>query len=223
MERLTRRDWSRYGFYDKETPILGARQGYELYQRLGRYEDAEEQGLLLHLPCKVGDTVWQIMITGMRGKKILYKIYEATVIKWTVDIYNNLLISVITIEKFIEQKYSDSETTNDIKDQMLFDLSCQQTAFNLDKIMKQLEYQNNIWNHNEVADIRLIDEKRKAYAMAIEIVKNGGVDNRGKPHIFEINDKNKIDELETFSVDEKLREQSQKIIEKYKMKNRGDN
>ena len=41
MERLTRRDWSRYGFYDKETPILGARQGYELYQRLGSYEDAE--------------------------------------------------------------------------------------------------------------------------------------------------------------------------------------
>jgi hypothetical protein len=39
MERLTRRDWSKYGFYDKETPILGARREYELYQRLGRYED----------------------------------------------------------------------------------------------------------------------------------------------------------------------------------------
>ena len=39
MERITRRDWSKYGFYDKETPILGARRGYELYQRLGRYED----------------------------------------------------------------------------------------------------------------------------------------------------------------------------------------
>ena len=47
MERLTRRDWNKYGFYDKETPILGARHEYELYQRLGRYEDAEEQGLLL--------------------------------------------------------------------------------------------------------------------------------------------------------------------------------
>ena len=39
MERLTRRDWSKYGFYDKETPILGARREYELYNRLGRYED----------------------------------------------------------------------------------------------------------------------------------------------------------------------------------------
>ena len=30
----------------------------KLYSRLAKYEDAEEQGLLLRLPCKVGDTVW---------------------------------------------------------------------------------------------------------------------------------------------------------------------
>lgn len=107
MERITRRDWSKYGFYDKETSILGARREYELYQRLGRYEDAEEQGLLLHLPCKIGDTVWQIMITGMREKEILYKIYKATVIKWTVDIYNNLLISVITNDETKRQSQLD--------------------------------------------------------------------------------------------------------------------
>lgn len=28
--------------------------------KLGKYEDEEEQGLLLRLPCKVGDTVWAI-------------------------------------------------------------------------------------------------------------------------------------------------------------------
>ena len=28
------------------------------YDKLKAYEDAEEQGLLLRLPCKVGDTVW---------------------------------------------------------------------------------------------------------------------------------------------------------------------
>lgn len=32
----------------------------ELREKLKRYEDAEEQGLLLRLPCKVGDTVWII-------------------------------------------------------------------------------------------------------------------------------------------------------------------
>lgn len=31
-----------------------------IYRRLGEYEDAEEQGLLLRLPCKIGDVVWHI-------------------------------------------------------------------------------------------------------------------------------------------------------------------
>ena len=30
----------------------------DLHSRLKAYEDAEEQGLLLRLPCKVGDTLW---------------------------------------------------------------------------------------------------------------------------------------------------------------------
>lgn len=31
----------------------------EIYKRLMEYEDAEEQGLLVRLPCKVGDTVYR--------------------------------------------------------------------------------------------------------------------------------------------------------------------
>jgi len=31
-----------------------------VYRKLKDYEDAEEQGLLLRLPCKVGDTVWVV-------------------------------------------------------------------------------------------------------------------------------------------------------------------
>ena len=38
-----------------------------LFNRLKEYEDAEEQGLLIRLPCKVGDDVWTIMC-GMTGK-----------------------------------------------------------------------------------------------------------------------------------------------------------
>ena len=33
------------------------------YKKLAEYEDLEEQGLLLRLPCKVGDTVWRIIIS----------------------------------------------------------------------------------------------------------------------------------------------------------------
>lgn len=47
------------------------------------------------------------------------------------------------------------------------------TAYDPDKIVEQLEYQKNIWNYNEIADTILVDEKRKAYTMAIKIVKSG--------------------------------------------------
>ena len=32
-------------------------------EKLADYEDADEQGLLLRLPCKVGDTVWRIFLS----------------------------------------------------------------------------------------------------------------------------------------------------------------
>ena len=38
-----------------------------VYHKLKEYEDLEEQGLLIRLPCKVGDDVWTIMC-GMTGK-----------------------------------------------------------------------------------------------------------------------------------------------------------
>ena len=52
MERLTNRD--------KEIPTLSNNAEYWLqaYFKLKDYEDLEEQGLLLKLPCKVGDTVY---------------------------------------------------------------------------------------------------------------------------------------------------------------------
>lgn len=31
-----------------------------MYKKLAAYEDAEEQGLLVRLPCKVGDTVYRL-------------------------------------------------------------------------------------------------------------------------------------------------------------------
>lgn len=42
---------------DKYTNCDG---GYCAIEKLAAYEDAEEQGLLICLPCKVGDTVYQI-------------------------------------------------------------------------------------------------------------------------------------------------------------------
>ena len=103
MERLTKRlaDGTAYTGALINASIKGVT--YPTYigkaaDKLADYEDAEEQGLLLRLPCKVGDTVWQMMISGMnrKEKKLLYEIYEATVTEVSVDFYRNLLISTIT-------------------------------------------------------------------------------------------------------------------------------
>ena len=46
--------------------------------KLGEYEDLEEQGLLLRLPCKVGDTVYLVRTYGRSDitKKAMWRIEE---------------------------------------------------------------------------------------------------------------------------------------------------
>lgn len=55
MERLTNSE--------KEIPTLvnNAEYWLQVYFKLKDIEDLDEQGLLLRLPCKVGDTVYHIM------------------------------------------------------------------------------------------------------------------------------------------------------------------
>ena len=44
--------------------------GILLIERLCEYEDVEEQGLLVRLPCKVGSHVWRVWITDGRKPEI---------------------------------------------------------------------------------------------------------------------------------------------------------
>ena len=62
MERLTRCVGYQNGNPIYKTNIDMRRIGAvdELKNALGKYEDLEEQGLLLRLPCKVGDTVFKL-------------------------------------------------------------------------------------------------------------------------------------------------------------------
>ena len=62
MERLTRCVGYQNGNPIYKTNIDMRRIGAvdKLKNALGKYEDAEEQGLLLRLPCKVGSTVYHI-------------------------------------------------------------------------------------------------------------------------------------------------------------------
>lgn len=47
----------------------------KLKEALGEYEDLEEQGLLLKLPCKVGDTIWVNGVLGI-GEAEEYKVIK---------------------------------------------------------------------------------------------------------------------------------------------------
>lgn len=60
MERLTRRSANGTGIYATPSgePVKWENNRHNVLQKLADYEDAEEQGLLLRLPCKVGDKIF---------------------------------------------------------------------------------------------------------------------------------------------------------------------
>ncbi len=62
MERLTKRNKSRaecnVGYCPEDCNFC--QMNKDISNKLADYEDAEEQGLLLRLPCKVGDTVYAL-------------------------------------------------------------------------------------------------------------------------------------------------------------------
>lgn len=75
MERLTKRNEADTAYYYpkcfEKCDGLGVTEKcnncvlvYDVCEKLGDYEDLEEQGLLLKLPCKVGDTVYLIKSDG---------------------------------------------------------------------------------------------------------------------------------------------------------------
>lgn len=62
-------------------------------RKLGEYEDAEEQGLLLRLPCKVGDTAYYLHRVYLENEdKWIYKIDEVEVYSFMLNI--NIFVNV---------------------------------------------------------------------------------------------------------------------------------
>ena len=70
MERLTRRSANGTGIYATPSgePVKWENNRHNVLQKLADYEDAEEQGLLLRLPCGIGSDVYMI------PSKINYKL-----------------------------------------------------------------------------------------------------------------------------------------------------
>ena len=89
----------------------------DVIDKLAEYEGLEEQGRLIKLPCKVGDTVWQIMVVGVQGKNIKYGIFKAVVTTISVDYQMNFLLSTITEG---EERYRNEVTSTVIGETMFF-------------------------------------------------------------------------------------------------------
>ena len=87
------------------------------------------------------------------------------------------LIDADAFEKFIREKYEDGESTDDIKDQMLFDLSYQPTAYDISKVVAELEskrdYRELTNYYGDVIGVRNIDTIK--IDKAIDIVRKGGI------------------------------------------------
>lgn len=66
MERLTRRNANGTGVYATPSgePVKWENNYHNVLQKLADYEDLEEQGFLLRLPCKLGDTIYSIANDG---------------------------------------------------------------------------------------------------------------------------------------------------------------
>ena len=95
------------------------------------------------------------------------------------------LIDADAFEKFIKEKYKDGESTDDIKDQILFDLSYQPTAYDPEAVAAELEeykYSHLVERDSERCEHCKEEEKNCdgndcflcVWDKAIEIVRNGG-------------------------------------------------
>ena len=131
MERLTidyGEDFRpfRYSMKDGSDAEIGYFKNYDAFyshmlmvQKLGEYEDLEEQGLLLRLPCKVGDTVYHIEDNEI-NKFVVYS-FDIRPLQQFVCNYEGISLNFKNFGKTVfltkeetEQKLKEMNTDNGI-------------------------------------------------------------------------------------------------------------
>lgn len=102
MERLTRRSANGTGIYATPSgePVKWENNRHNVLQKLADYEDLEEQGRLIKLPCKVGDTVHAI---GFNNKPIIYESVVLRILITEKEIVFNVKIDEFGINSQLKQ------------------------------------------------------------------------------------------------------------------------
>ena len=134
MERLTDKNAVGNYFYPKcfeKCDGLGASSKCDnceittsVCEKLGKYEDLEEQGRLIKLPCKVGDTVYAI---GFNNNKPI--------------IYESVVLRILITEKEIvfNVKVDEFEINSQLK-QSMFGKTVFLTQAEAEQKLKEMEY-----------------------------------------------------------------------------------
>ena len=108
MERLTKR--YELGVYKSESTITNK----DVFEKLADYEDAEEQGLLLRLPCKVGDKVYWVYDKRMIREVIVYgfRITHNKILMFDYSQFSfgNMGVDVFLTREEAEQTLAEMET-----------------------------------------------------------------------------------------------------------------
>lgn len=76
-----------------------------LIEKLGKYEDLEEQGRLVKLPCKVGDTVYAIGFSN--NKAIIYESVVLSILITEKEIVFNVKVDEFEINSQLKQSMFD--------------------------------------------------------------------------------------------------------------------
>lgn len=110
MERLTKRLGNKgtvvftQGKYEETIPAeMTVNETRIVLRKLADYEDLEEQGLLVRLPCKVGATVWELCLCDDGNYKIFPMIVK------TISEYGTL--RQVKKDKTIWNIYAESDYT----------------------------------------------------------------------------------------------------------------
>ena len=108
---------------NKEIPLLiNERYWLDIYFKLKEYEDLEEQGLLLNLPCKIGTTVYDIRWWDNITKKVkvdgetYYKTvckHKVSKTKFSLHDYDDIGKEVFLTKEEAEQELKRLERKNE--------------------------------------------------------------------------------------------------------------
>ena len=121
MERFTKklengRNVVRDGISYVENTKYGRFFDGEAVDKLTEYENAEEQGLLLRLPCKVGDTIFEINYKSLKEYKVTGFSYGRLMGQDEEDVMseNEILIHICSQNKDITGCFVASKIGEDI-------------------------------------------------------------------------------------------------------------